>query len=86
MKDESPARAEVLQKTLILLVLRTLGIARRIGQISEEFLQLNQGTLYPALLHMEQENWIVAKWALRKITAARSSTPSLRADCFSVTA
>jgi transcriptional regulator len=73
MKDESPARAEVLQGTLILLVLRTLdalgplhgyGIARRIGQISEELLQLNQGTLYPALLHMEQEAWITAKWGV----------------------
>ncbi|HVV47758.1 MAG TPA: PadR family transcriptional regulator [Bryobacteraceae bacterium] len=73
MKDESPARAEVLQGTLILLVLRTLealgplhgyGIARRIGQISEDLLQLNQGTLYPALLHMEQEGWITGKWGI----------------------
>jgi PadR family transcriptional regulator, regulatory protein PadR len=71
MKDEPPARADVLQGTLILLVLRTLealgplhgyGIARRIEQISEELLQLNQGTLYPALLRMEQEGWITAKW------------------------
>jgi transcriptional regulator len=73
MKDDSPARAEILQGTLILLVLRTLdalgplhgyGIARRIGHISEELLQLNQGTLYPALLHMEQEGWIGAKWGI----------------------
>jgi len=71
MKDESPARADVLQGTLILLVLRTLealgplhgyGIARRIEQISEELLRLNQGTLYPALLRMEQEGWITAMW------------------------
>jgi PadR family transcriptional regulator PadR len=64
-------KADVLQGTLILLVLRTLdalgpthgyGIARRIEQISEELLQLNQGTLYPALLRMEQEGWIIAKW------------------------
>ncbi|HUQ90617.1 MAG TPA: PadR family transcriptional regulator [Bryobacteraceae bacterium] len=64
-------KAEVLQGTLILLVLKTLdvlgplhgyGIARRIEQISEDVLQLNQGTLYPALLRMEQEGWIVSKW------------------------
>ena len=86
MKDESPARAEVLQGTLILLVLRTLdalgplhgyGIARRIGQISEELLQLNQGTLYPALLHMEQEGWIGAKWG--------ASENNRRAKFYSIT-
>src|SRR3954468_22376997 len=66
-----PDKADLLQGTLILLVLRTLealgpmhgyGIARRIEQISEDVLQLNQGTLYPALLRMEQEGWIVSKW------------------------
>jgi transcriptional regulator len=86
MKDESPARAEVLQGTLILLVLRTLdalgplhgyGIARRIGQISDELLQLNQGTLYPALLHMEQEGWIAAKWG--------TSENNRRAKFYSIT-
>jgi transcriptional regulator len=64
-------KADVLQGTLILLVLRTLealgplhgyGLARRIAQISKDVLQLNQGTLYPALLRMEQEGWIAAKW------------------------
>src|SRR6476660_5821361 len=64
-------KADVLQGTLILLVLRTLealgplhgyGIARRIEQISGELLQLNQGTLYPALLRMEQERWITSRW------------------------
>ena len=64
-------KADVLQGTLILLVLRTLdalgplhgyGIARRIEQISKDLLQLNQGTLYPALLRMEQEGWIAARW------------------------
>jgi transcriptional regulator len=64
-------KSDVLQGTLILLVLRTLealgplhgyGIARRIEQISGDLLQLNQGTLYPALLRMEQEKWISAKW------------------------
>jgi PadR family transcriptional regulator PadR len=71
MKDSRPDKAELLQGTLILLVLRTLealgplhgyGIARRIEQISADVLQLNQGTLYPALLRMEQEGWISAKW------------------------
>src|SRR5262245_59897784 len=66
-----PDKADVLQGTLILLVLRTLealgplhryGIARRIEHISKDVLQLNQGTLYPALLRMEQEGWIAAKW------------------------
>ena len=64
-------KADVLQGTLILLVLRTLavlgplhgyGIARRIEQISGDLLQLNQGTLYPALLRMEQEGWVSANW------------------------
>src|SRR5262252_1771897 len=64
-------KSDVLQGTLILLVLRTLealgplhgyGIARRIEQISGDLLQLNQGTLYPALLRMEQEKWITSKW------------------------
>src|SRR5579872_1346629 len=71
MKNEADGKTDVLQGTLILLVLRTLealgplhgyGIARRIEQISKELLQLNQGTLYPALLRMEQEGWITAKW------------------------
>ena len=71
MKDGRAAKADVLQGTLVLLVLRTLealgplhgyGIARRIEQISEELLQLNQGTLYPALLRMEQEGWITSRW------------------------
>lgn len=64
-------KSDVLQGTLILLVLQTLealgplhgyGIARRIEQISQDVLQLNQGTLYPALLRMEQERWISSKW------------------------
>src|SRR5919112_2609857 len=71
MKAERTDKADVLQGTLSLLVLRTLqalgpmhgyGIARRIEQISRDVLQLNQGTLYPALLRMEQEGWIAAKW------------------------
>jgi len=64
-------KAEVLQGTLDLLVLKTLetlgpmhgfGIAQRIQQVSQDLLILNQGTLYPALLRMEQRSWIVTKW------------------------
>jgi PadR family transcriptional regulator, regulatory protein PadR len=71
MKNERANKVDVLQGTLILLVLRTLqtlgpmhgyGIARRIEQISDDLLRLNQGTLYPALLRMEQEGWISSKW------------------------
>ena len=65
------SRTEVLQGTLDLMVLKTLevlgplhgyGIARRIEQISEDLLQMNQGTLYPALLRLEQKGWITSKW------------------------
>jgi len=65
------SRTEVLQGTLDLMVLKTLevlaplhgyGIARRIEQISEDLLQMNQGTLYPALLRLEQKGWIRSKW------------------------
>lgn len=71
MENKEKDKSEVLQGTLVLLVLRTLealgplhgyGIARRIEQISKDVLQLNQGTLYPALLRMEQEEWIVSSW------------------------
>jgi PadR family transcriptional regulator, regulatory protein PadR len=67
------AKSEVLQGTLDLLVLKTLesmgpmhgfGIAIRIQQVSEDLLRLNQGTLYPALLRLEQRGWIAAKWGV----------------------
>jgi len=73
MNNEREDKANVLQGTLVLLVLRTLealgpmhgyGLARRIQQISQDLLQLNQGTLYPALLQMEQEGWISAEWGV----------------------
>jgi len=66
----APPRGEVLQGTLDLIVLRTLhalgplhgyGIAQRVQQISEDLLKLNQGTLYPALLRLEQRGWISSK-------------------------
>jgi len=64
---------EVLQGTLDLMVLRTLetmgaqhgfGLAKRILQISEGILDLNQGTLYPALLRLEQRRWIKSRWGI----------------------
>src|SRR5437867_7211179 len=69
----APSKAEVLQGTLDLLVLKTLdsmgpmhgfGIALRIQQVSQDLLQLNQGTLYPALLRLEQRGWIASKWGV----------------------
>jgi len=63
----------ILQGTLDLMVLRTLetmgpqhgfGLAKRIQQISGGALDLNQGTLYPALLRLEQRGWIVSKWGV----------------------
>jgi PadR family transcriptional regulator PadR len=69
----SSSRAEVLQGTLDLLVLKTLdsmgpmhgiGIALRIQQVSEDLLQLNQGTLYPALLRLGQRGWIASRWGV----------------------
>lgn len=64
-------KADILQGTLDLLVLRTLetlgpmhgyGIARRIEQVSGNLLHLNQGTIYPALLRLQQRGWTVARW------------------------
>jgi PadR family transcriptional regulator PadR len=65
--------ANILQGTLDLMVLRTLqsmgpqhgfGLAKRIQQISEGALSLNQGTLYPALLRLEQKGWISSEWGV----------------------
>jgi transcriptional regulator len=65
------SKVDVLQGTLDLLVLKTLetmglmhgwGIAKRIEQVSEDLLQLNYGTLYPALIRLEQRGWISSKW------------------------
>ena len=66
-------RSEVLQGTLDLMVLKTLdtlgsmhgyGIAQRVEQVSSNILKLNQGTLYPALLRLEQRGWISSKWGV----------------------
>jgi transcriptional regulator len=66
-------KQEVWQGTLALMVLRTLetqgpmhgyGVARRIEQVSGDRLLLNYGTLYPALLRLEQEGWIASEWGV----------------------
>ncbi len=68
-----PDRTELLQGTLDLLVLKTLaalgplhgfGIARRIEQVSGDSVLLNQGTIYPALVRLEQQGWIGSEWGL----------------------
>lgn len=67
------SKTDVLQGTLDLMVLKTLemmgplhgyGLARRIEQISEHALELNQGTLYPALVRLTQRGWIGSRWGM----------------------
>lgn len=64
-------KSEILQGTLDLMVLKTLdamgpmhgyGLARRIEQLSEEALQVNQGTIYLCLIRLVQKGWIKAEW------------------------
>ncbi|HYZ86199.1 MAG TPA: PadR family transcriptional regulator [Bryobacteraceae bacterium] len=71
MSSEAPDRIPLLQGTLDLIVLRTLesmgpqhayAIATRLQQVSEDLLQLNQGTLYPALVRLEQQGRIKGSW------------------------
>jgi PadR family transcriptional regulator, regulatory protein PadR len=66
-------KSDVLQGTLDLMVLKTLesmgplhgyGIARRIEQVSNDTLSLNQGTIYPALLRLQQRGWIKSEWGI----------------------
>src|ERR671918_190510 len=66
------AKSDLLQGTLDLLILKTLalgpqhgwGISQRIQQISEDVLQVNQGSLYPALHRLEEQGWIDAEWGV----------------------
>jgi PadR family transcriptional regulator PadR len=67
----STGKSDILQGTLDLIVLKTLdtlgpthgyGIAVRLQQVSANILQLNQGTLYPALLRLEHKGWIRSEW------------------------
>src|SRR5215472_4562247 len=69
----SEVKSEILQGTLDLMVLKTLeamgpqhgyGIARRIEQVSRDVLQLNQGTIYAALLRLMQRGWIKSAWGV----------------------
>lgn len=78
---------EVLQGTLDLMVLKTLrvlgemhgyGIARRIEQVSQDILTLNQGTLYPALVRLEQRRCIKSRWGISE-TGRRARFYSLTA-------
>ena len=66
-------KSDILQGTLDLMVLQTLdamgplhgyGIARRIEQVSEDVLQLNQGTIYASLLRLQQRRWIASSWGV----------------------
>ena len=70
-KKMGEGKDDVLQGTLDLMVLKTLesmgplhgyGIARRIEQVSDDTLNLNQGTIYPALLRLQQRRWITTEW------------------------
>lgn len=80
------SRADVPYGTLDLLVLRTLealgplhgfGIARRIEQMAENLVHLNQGSIYPALLRLQQKGWIACEWG--------SSDNGRRAKFYSLT-
>lgn len=66
-------KSEILQGTLDLMILQSLqtmgplhgwGIARRLEQVSEDLLFLNQGTIYPALVRLEQRGWIKSEWGI----------------------
>jgi transcriptional regulator len=79
-------KSDILQGTLDLMVLQTLdamgpqhgyGLARRIEQISEDVLQLNQGTIYASLLRLQQRRWIAGSWG--------TSENNRRAKFYSIT-
>lgn len=73
MPSKDKQQMQLLQGTLDLIILRTLSamgprhayqIATRLEQVSDSLLQLNQGTLYPALVRLEQAGWIKGSWGL----------------------
>jgi PadR family transcriptional regulator PadR len=80
------SKSEVLQGTLDLMILKALealgplhgyGIARRLEQISNEMLRLNEGTVYTALLRLQQQGWISSEWG--------SSENNRKAKYYSIT-
>jgi transcriptional regulator len=80
-------KTDLLQGTLDLMILQALatmgrqhgwGIARRLEQVSDEALFLNQGTIYPALIRLEQQGWIRSEWGV--------SDNNRRAKFFAITA
>ena len=85
-EDPKASKTDLLQGTLDLMVLKTLdalgplhgyGIARRIEQVSESVLELNEGTVYTALLRLQQQGWIDAEWG--------ASENNRRAKFYSIT-
>ena len=92
----APGKTDILSGTLALMVLRTVealgplhgyAIARRIEQISANQLALNQGTLYPALIKLEQMGWIAGQWGksetgrrVRFYTITRAGKKQLQAE------
>jgi PadR family transcriptional regulator PadR len=71
--DMSPPKTEVPYGTLDLLILKTLdtmgamhgySIARRIEQVAEGLMRLSQGSIYPALIRLEQQGWISTRWGV----------------------
>jgi len=83
---KAPTNEQVLQGTLDLLILKTLslapmhgwGLTHRIEQLSQEALQVGQGSIYPALVRLEQRGWIDTEW--------RTTENSRRAKYYRLTA
>ena len=83
----SGSKSDVPYGTLDLMVLKTLGtvgklhgfgVARRIEQVANGILQLNQGTIYPALLRLEQRGWIASEWGTTELNRRGRYYGSLR--------
>jgi PadR family transcriptional regulator PadR len=73
MTKEADRKSDVLQGTLDLMILKTLealgplhgfGVARRLEQVSEDVLRLNEGTVYTSLLRLQQSGWISSEWGV----------------------
>ena len=86
-RPDDNSRAELLQGTLDLMILKTLdvmgplhgyGLARRLEQVSDQVLRLNEGTVYTSLLRLQQQEWISASWG--------TSENNRRAKFYAITA